>query len=98
MCGFQADRLTPIKPGEPGWSGFAQRASETGPWMKHDLVQLAREINTFCARLNDGLTAVAVLLGLVVVTVGVFRAHTFVPQMAAMVQVDDNPASPMVER
>jgi hypothetical protein len=67
--------------------------------MKHDLVQFAREINTFCARLNDGLTAVAVLLGLVVVTVGVFRVHQFAPPMAAMVQVDDNPAaSPVVER
>jgi hypothetical protein len=61
--------------------------------MKDDLVQFAREINAFCARLNDGLAAVAVLLGLVVVTVGVFRAHTFVPQMAAMVQIDDTSAS-----
>jgi hypothetical protein len=58
--------------------------------MKHDLVQFAREINAFCARLNDGLAAVAVLLGLVVVTVGVFRAQQFVPQMAAMTQIDDN--------
>ncbi|MGH7035950.1 MAG: hypothetical protein ACREFL_19660 [Stellaceae bacterium] len=45
---------------------------------------------------QDGLTAIAVLLGLVVVTVGVFRVHTFVPQMAAMVQTDDNPSSPVV--
>jgi hypothetical protein len=58
--------------------------------MKDDLVQFAREINAFCARLNDGLTAVAVLLGLVVVTVGMFRAHQFVPQMAAMAPIDDN--------
>jgi hypothetical protein len=61
--------------------------------MKDDLVQFAREINAFCARLNDGLAAVAVLLGLVVVTVGVFRAHQFVPQMAAMTQIDDNSAA-----
>jgi hypothetical protein len=69
-----------------------------GLGMKHDLIEFAREINAFCARLNDGLAAVAVLLGLMVVTVGVFRVHQFVPQMAAMVQIDDNPSSLVVDR
>ncbi len=52
--------------------------------MKRELVQFARDINAFCARLNDGLTAVAILLGVLVVTVGAIRAQDFMPQVVAM--------------
>jgi hypothetical protein len=57
--------------------------------MKRELVQFARDVNSFCARLNDGLTAVAVLLGLLVVTVGAIRAQDFMPQVAAAIPADD---------
>lgn len=57
--------------------------------MKRDLVQFARDINAFCARLNDGLTAVAILLGFLVVTVGAIRAQDIMPQVVAMVPADN---------
>jgi len=66
--------------------------------MKNDLVQFARDVNAFCARLNDGLTAVALILGLLVVTVGALRAQEFMPQMAAMMQLDDSQYPHTLER
>jgi hypothetical protein len=56
--------------------------------MKRELTQMAREINAFCARLNDGLTAVAILLAFLVVTVGAIRAQDYAPQPSGMIPVD----------
>jgi hypothetical protein len=53
--------------------------------MKRELTEMAREINAFCARLNAGLTAVAILLAFLVVTVGAIRAQDFAPQPAGMI-------------
>lgn len=45
------------------------------PKMKHRLIALAREVDAFCARINDGLTAAALLLGFLVMTMAVIRAQ-----------------------
>lgn len=46
--------------------------------MKDQLIAFARDVDAFCGRLNDGLTAVAILLGFLVVTMSVIRAQDFV--------------------
>lgn len=51
--------------------------------MKQHLTAFARDIDAFCAKLNDGLTAVAVLLGVVVVTLSVIRAAELMPDPTA---------------
>jgi hypothetical protein len=56
--------------------------------MKRELTEMAREINAFCARLNAGLTAVAILLAFLVVTMGAIRAQDYVPQPAGIIPVD----------
>lgn len=66
--------------------------------MKDDLTQFAQQVNAFCARLNDGLTAVALILGLLVVTVGALRAQELVPQMASIMQLDDPQSTTVLER
>lgn len=53
--------------------------------MKDQLIAFARDVDTFCGRLNDGLTAVAILLGFLVVTMSVIRAQDLVPE--AMVSI-----------
>ena len=57
--------------------------------MKRELMEMAREVNTFCARLNDGLTAVAILLAFLVVTVGAIKAQDFAPQAPTMMSADN---------
>jgi hypothetical protein len=47
--------------------------------MKDQLIAFARDVDTFCGRLNDGLTAVAILLGFLVVTMSVIRGQDLVP-------------------
>ena len=46
--------------------------------MKDQITAFARDVDAFCGRLNDGLTAVAILLGFLVVTLSVIRAQDFV--------------------
>jgi len=46
--------------------------------MKDQLIAFARDVDAFCGRLNDGLTAVAILLGFLVVTMSMIRAQDFV--------------------
>jgi len=56
--------------------------------MKRQLIAFARDLETFCARMNDGLTAVAILLGFLVMTMSVIRSQDFVPDMVTSVPVD----------
>jgi hypothetical protein len=49
--------------------------------MKRQLIAFARDLDTFCGRMNDGLTAVAILLGFLVMTMSVIRAQDYVPDM-----------------
>lgn len=50
--------------------------------MKQRLTVIARDVDLFCAKLNDGLAAVAILLGFFVVTMGVIRAQEIVTDVA----------------
>ena len=56
--------------------------------MKKHFGAFIRDLDAFCARLNDGLTAVAILLGFMVMTMSVIRAQEFFPQTLAMTPVD----------
>ena len=40
------------------------------------------KVDAFCARLNDGLAAVAFMLGLAVLTVATFRGPEFMPELS----------------
>jgi len=53
--------------------------------MKRQLIAFARELDTFCGRMNDGLAAVAILLGFLVMTMSVIRAQDFMPEVVASV-------------
>jgi hypothetical protein len=53
--------------------------------MKRHLTAFARDLDTFCARLNGGLTAVAILLGFLVMTMSVIRAQDLIPDLVAAV-------------
>jgi hypothetical protein len=57
--------------------------------MKRHITSFIRDLDAFCARLNDGLTAVAILLGFMVMTMSVIRAQEFFPQTLAMTPVVD---------
>ena len=46
--------------------------------MKDQLTAFARDVDAFCARLNSGLAAVAILLGFLVVTMSVIRAQDYI--------------------
>lgn len=61
--------------------------------MKRQLIAFARDLDAFCARMNDGLTAVAVLLGFLVMTMSVIRAQDFVPDMLTSLPVDYTPSA-----
>ena len=56
--------------------------------MKRQLLTFARDVDAFCARLNDGLFAVAILLGFLVMTTSIIRAQDFMPDMMAAVPAD----------
>lgn len=56
--------------------------------MKNQLVAFVRDIDAFCGRLNAGLTAVAILLGFLVMTMSMIRAQDLVPEMSMTVPVD----------
>ena len=56
--------------------------------MKNQLTTFARDLNSFCGRMNDGLAAVAILLGFLVMTMSVIRAQDFVPEVLATAPVD----------
>jgi|HubBroStandDraft_2_1064218.scaffolds.fasta_scaffold597457_1 hypothetical protein len=56
--------------------------------MKRQLIAFARELDTFCGRMNDGLAAVAILLGFLVMTMSVIRAQDFMPEGLASVPAD----------
>ncbi len=49
--------------------------------MKRQLSAFARDLDTLCGRMNAGLTAVAILLGFLVMTMSVIRAQEFVPDV-----------------
>ncbi len=53
--------------------------------MKRNLLTFAHDLESFCARLNDGLTAVAVLLAFMVMTMAIVRAQDFMPNALATV-------------
>jgi hypothetical protein len=61
-------------------------------WIENDMKQrfttIARDLDGFCSRINAGLTAVAILLGFLVMTMSVIRAQEFLPQAIALVSVD----------
>ena len=40
-----------------------------------------KQVDAFCARLNDGLAAVAFMLGLAVLMVATFRGPDFMPEL-----------------
>ncbi len=48
--------------------------------MKDHLATFARDVDAFCARLNDGLIAVAVLLALLVIVMMAIRAQEYFAQ------------------
>lgn len=54
--------------------------------MKNHLTALARDVDAFCARLNDGLAAVAILLAFLVLTVAVIRVADYLPQTPVSMQ------------
>lgn len=56
--------------------------------MKRPLTGLARDLDAFCSRMNDGLTAVAILLGFLVMTMSVIRAQEFLPSVLASMPAD----------
>jgi len=56
--------------------------------MKRQLIAFAREVDAFCARMNDGLAAVAILLGFLVMTMSVMRAQDFMPEGIAAAPAD----------
>ena len=58
--------------------------------MKDQLIAFARDVDAFCARLNSGLAAVAILLGFLVVTMSVIRAQDLVAEAT-------NLATPVVD-
>jgi hypothetical protein len=60
--------------------------------MKRHLTAFARDLDARCGRMNDGLTAVAVLLGFLVLTMSVIRAQDFVPEVLASVPADYSPS------
>ncbi len=47
--------------------------------MKQQLMIFARDLDALCAKLNDGLAAVAVLLGVLVIGMMVVRAEQIMP-------------------
>jgi len=47
--------------------------------MKRRVTAFTHETEAFCARLNDGLTAVAILLGFLVAIMSVVRASDYFP-------------------
>jgi hypothetical protein len=50
--------------------------------MKQNLIVFAREVNAFCARMNSGLAAVAVVLSVTVAALAAERAQQLVPQIS----------------
>jgi hypothetical protein len=56
--------------------------------MKRNLSALIREVDSFCARLNAGLTAVAILLGFMVMTMSMIKAQEFIPQGVELFPTD----------
>ncbi len=57
--------------------------------MKRQLIAFARDVDAFCARLNDGLTVIAILLGFLVMTASVLRAQDLMPNLAATIPIED---------
>ena len=47
--------------------------------MKPTLLAFARDVDAFCRRLNSGLAAVAIVLGVVTAALGVVRAEQYLP-------------------
>ena len=49
--------------------------------MKQTLITLAHDVDAFCARMNSGLAAVAIVLGVLVAALGLFRAEQVMPTL-----------------
>lgn len=49
--------------------------------MKEQLAHGARNLDAFCAKMNDGLTAVAVMLGFLVMVMAIIRAEQITPDL-----------------
>jgi len=47
--------------------------------MKQQLTEFVRDVDQFCARLNGGLTAVAIMLGFLVMVMSIIRAQDYMP-------------------
>ncbi len=61
--------------------------------MKRQLFAFARDLDALCARTNEGLTAVAILLGFLVMTMSVIRAQDIVPDMLTSIPSDYTPTA-----
>jgi len=59
-----------------------------GSKMKRQLIAFARDLDTLCGRMNAGLSAVAILLGFLVMTVSVIRAQEFAPEVLGTTPTD----------
>lgn len=47
--------------------------------MKQTLIAFARDVDAYCGRMNSGLGAVAIVLGVLVVASAVVRAQQYIP-------------------
>lgn len=56
--------------------------------MKRQMSSFARHVDAFCAKVNDGLTVVAILLGFLVMTASVLRTQDFMPDLFATAPMD----------
>ncbi len=62
--------------------------------MKQTLVQIARRADAFCARLNDGLAAVAIVLALITTAALVQRLPALLSQVPADLVADGAAGQP----
>ena len=49
--------------------------------MKQTLITFAHDVDAFCARMNNGLAAVAIVLGVLAAALAVFRAEQVMPTL-----------------
>lgn len=49
--------------------------------MKQTLIAIAHDVDAYCARMNNGLAAVAIVLGILVAAAAVFRAEQVMPTL-----------------
>ena len=57
----------------------------------NDFITFARAVDAFCARMNGGLAAVAIVLALLVAGIAVIRAEQYLPVVIANVATTYQP-------